>query len=112
MIFRWSTHKKTLAIEFFEFLDRKMKRVLKTFNGEPIDMNTYCVCVWIKTSLALLKGEAWYEADGRHARRKRNFWKKYTQDGGTAPVELTKAEMTKAAKGSELFLSGSYGALD
>lgn len=110
MIFQWTSHKKKFTVEFFEFLDKKIRKSLRKY--EAIPMVDYCVHLWAKDSLELLRGEAWYEEDGRHARKQRNYWKKFTAQGGTAPREISKAEMKNVLAGRDLFLSGEYTTLD
>lgn len=114
MIFRWSSHKKSLQIEFFEYLSKKVSKLIAKYNkqGMPAPPEDYYVRVWVSISLDLLRGDAWYEEDGRHARKVRNYWKNYEKQGGTAPKELTKKEMAFAKIGRDLFLSGEYKNLD
>ena len=113
-----------IRIEFFKMLKRKCKAYIRAkYNAEianaldsfgiselfkyPTLGDDLPVCLWIKGTLDLLTENAWYEADGRHARRVRSYWKQYVKNGGTPPYEITEEDAKLMVRGDTLFMSGT-----
>lgn len=110
-----------IRLDFFKMLKRKWKVYLRNkyntdvantldgfsiselFKYPTIDHDDLCISLWIKGTLDVLTENAWYEADGRHARRMRSYWKDYTKHGGTPPYEITAEDAKLMRTGSKLF---------
>ncbi len=103
-----------IRLDFFKMLKRRFDAYYKhkykvntsIFKSKILNPDDFAVHIWITGTLDLLTDNAWYEPDGRHARRIRSYWQHYAKKGGTPPWEITDNYYAIMKRGEHLFMSG------